>query len=189
MEKIDAIRRIETGYCIFEEIQREDSEPIMNLRMQRPNNHLKILDGSIDSQSKYYERYLALRNEGLEVYYKIFDRSRRKEIAGLVRVTELQDLDRFSWESLIFAESAPPHLILDAIVSVYKIGFEILNRQTCGPWGIPLGAEKIYRLHKKIGIAEEVSRDSEYINMKASREGYQNRRNFFSKLGYGQFKF
>jgi hypothetical protein len=189
MKKIDALRRIETGHCIFEEIQKEDSEPIINLRMQRPNNHLKILDGSVDSQNNYYERYLFLRNDGSEIYYKIFEKSQRKEIAGLVRVTELQNLDRFSWESLIFAERAPPHLILDAIVSVYKIGFEILNRQICGPWGIPLGAEKIYRLHKKIGIAEEVSRDSEYISMKASREGYQARRDFFSKLGYGQIKF
>lgn len=178
---------IETRFLFLEEISEADLQNIINLRRFKSNNHLSPISPSLEEQISYYNSYKIKRSENAEIYYKIIDKNNISDMAGLVRLTEINTPSKFSWESLIVADGAPPYIALDAMITIYRLGFEILEKTICGPWTIPIDAKNVYALHKKVGMAEEMSRDESYYHMIVTKESFNGRSNFFKKIGYGIF--
>lgn len=183
----NTLGNIETKFIFLKEICEADLQDIINLRRFKSNNHLSPISDSINQQIDYYNTYKIKSSENSEIYYKILDKSSPTTMAGLVRLTEINNPNKFSWESLIVADGAPPYTSLDAMMTIYRIGFEKLDRPICGPWTIPIKAKNVYGLHAKVGMAEEVSRDDNHYHMIVTKESFNRRFNFFKKIGYGLY--
>jgi hypothetical protein len=178
---------VETKHLILKEITEVDLKDIINLRRLRSNNHLSPISLNLGDQITYYEKYKIRRAENSEIYYKIIDKSNLSAIAGLVRLTEINNPIKFSWESLIMADGVAPYISLDAMMTIYRIGFETLQKESCGPWTIPIGAKNIYSLHTKVGMATEIYKDDKSYYMVVKKQDFFNRYSFFKKIGYGQY--
>jgi len=187
MNNTQPLSKIDTKYLILEEISEADLYGIIDLRTKKKDNHLTPINASIDAQLEYFNKYKIRRANGIEVYYKIINKAQPKIITGLVRLTEISTPDKFSWESLIVVDGSPPYISLDAMMTIYRIGFERLDKKSCGPWTIPINANTVLNLHKKVGMASEISRDNEAYYMVVSREAFLKRYDFFRKLGYGLY--
>ena len=74
---------------------------------------------------------------------------------------------------------------IDAIFTMYEIGFTIFNKEICGPWIVPINGEKIFQLHKKMAIATEVMKNTESHFFIVTKDSFLKRRNFFKKIGFG----
>ncbi len=181
------LNNIETKFIFLKEINETDLQDIINLRQFKSNNHLTPISPSLDAQLEYFKEYKIRRSKNSEIYYKIIDKSNLSKISGLVRLTEISNPNKFSWESLIVADGAPPYVSLDAMITIYRIGFEALNKTICGPWTIPINAKNVYSLHSKVGMAEEISRDESYYKMIVTREAFNRRFHFFKKIGFGLY--
>jgi hypothetical protein len=184
-----SLSTIQTKYIKLKEIDQFDLEDIIKLRTSKSNNHLSIISSSIDDQRSYYESYRMKRSIGAEIYYKIIDKNKPQKMSGLVRLTEIDNTKKFSWESLIVADGAAPYTSLDAIITIYRVGFEELQREVCGPWTIPIKAKNVYNLHVKIGMAEELSQDQKFYHMIVKKQRFLDKFEFFRKLGFGLYKF
>ncbi len=184
---LNFLSNIETKHIILKEITKADLKDIINLRRLRSNNHLSPISSSLSDQIAYYKKYKIRRAENSEIYYKIIDKSNLSAMAGLVRLTEVHDPIKFSWESLIMADGVAPHTSLDAMMTIYRIGFESLQKEICGPWTIPVDAKHIYSLHKKVGMVYEINRDDKFHYMVVRKQDFFNRYAFFKKIGYGLY--
>lgn len=179
---------LETKYFYLQEIELYDLQSVINLRLNKKNNFLSPISSSIDDQRYYYQDYKQKRLKNSEIYFKVTEKKNAKKIIGLVRLTEIDQLEKFSWESLIISDEAPPYASLDVIFSIYKIGFEILKKNVCGPWEIPIKAQHVYRLHKKMGMAIEINKNNNFYNMIVTKDSYDRKAEFYKKLGYGDLK-
>lgn len=180
---------VETKFLILKEITKVDLKDIINLRQSRSNNHLSPISSNLNDQLSYYDEYKRRRAENSEIYYKIIDKSNSSTMAGLVRLTKINDLNKFSWESLIVADGVAPYVSLDTMMTIYRIGFETLLKETCGPWTTPIDAKNVYGLHKKVGMASEVSKDEKFYYMVVKKQDFLVRYSFFKKLGFGLYNF
>ncbi len=181
------LNNVETKFIFLKEINEADLQDIINLRQLKSNNYLTPISPCLDAQLIYFKEYKTRRAKNSEIYYKIIDKSKLSQISGLVRLTEISNPNKFSWESLIVADGAPPYVSLDAMITIYRIGFETLNKTICGPWTIPINAKNVYSLHSKVGMAEEISRDESFYNMIVTKEAFNRRFQFFKKIGYGLY--
>ena len=181
------LTEIETKYLILRGIKESDLQDLISLRLLKKNNHLTPISPLLEDQLNYYQSYKKKMALGSEIYYKILDKKNPFELIGLVRLTEINSPNKFSWESFIVSDSAPPYIPLDAMMTIYRIGFEKLNKNICGPWTTPINAEKVINLHKKIGMAKEVSQDDHYHHMIVTKEAFFQRYGFFKKIGYGLY--
>jgi hypothetical protein len=66
---------------------------------------------------------------------------------------------------------------------VKEIGFELYQKETCGPWDVPKGATNILLFHKNAGIAEVVGEDDLYFKMYALRDKFFDRIDYFRERG------
>ena len=181
------LNNIETKFIFLKEISEADLQDIINLRQFRVNNHLTPISPSLDAQVAYFKEYKIRSSKNSEIYYKIIDKNNLSQISGLVRLTEINNPNKFSWESFIVADGVPPYVSLDAMITIYRIGFEKLNRSICGPWTIPINAKNVYSLHAKVGMAEEVAKDGHYYSMIVTKEAFNRRFHFLKKIGYGLY--
>lgn len=184
---VNTLNNIETQFIFLKEICETDLQAIIDLRRYKSNNHLTPISSSIEDQIAYYNIYKIKRSENSEIYYKILDKNHSSNVVGLVRLTEINHTSKFSWESLIVADGAPPFISLDAMMTIYRIGFEKLGRDFCGPWTIPIDAKNIRSLHEKVGMAQEVRKDEKYYYMVVTKESFKRRYDFFRKIGYGVY--
>lgn len=182
---LNTLNNIETQFIILKEICETDLQDIIDLRQFKSNNYLTPISASIEAQKAYYYGYQRKRSENSEIYYKILDKNDPVSMVGLVRLTEINHPNKFSWESLIVADGTPPFISLDAMMTIYRIGFEKLGRDICGPWTIPVNAKNVRSLHEKVGMAQEVQRDENYFYMVVTKENFKRRYDFFRKIGYG----
>ena len=177
-------KSFETNHLIFNEININDAELIIKIRNSNNKSVLKPISESVQSQREYINEYLIRNNDSKEIYYKVKDKLSDLYI-GLVRITELDCKFKFNWQSLIFTESIKPYFVIDAIVALYYVGFEIFGKMLCGPWEVPLHGDNVYKLHKKMNIASEVGKTQESYIFIVTREQFINKVNFFNKLGFG----
>ena len=180
---------VETKHLILKEITEVDLNDIINLRRLRSNNHLSPISSNLSDQIIYYKKYKIRRAENSEIYYKIIEKGNLSAMAGLVRLTEINNPIKFSWESLIVADGVAPYTSLDAMMTIYRIGFETLHKEICGPWTIPIDAKHLYNLHTKVGMASEINRDEKFYYMVVKKQDFLNRYSFFKKIGFGLYAF
>lgn len=182
---INDILKINTQYSILEELEENDLERLIEIRTGHKNSVLHKITNSIEEQEEYYKSYKKRFAAGDEVYYKIFDRKNPETISGLVRITELTKIEKFSWESFILDRNTSPLVAYDVMLTIFSIGFEIFEKNLCGPWDVPKEAKNILLFHKNAGISEVVGEDKLYFKMHALRNNFFNRINYFRDRGVG----
>ncbi len=135
-----------------------------------------------DRQVRHHERYFILRDPQTSVRH------------GAVRVTRLDDPTAVGWESLIVEPDASPTLAIDAILSVYSLAFQVLERQRLGPWRVRTSNAQMLRLHERLGFvspqsAKEPESTEEYTWLLVEAENFQRDFPRWSRLGFGQFRY
>lgn len=177
-------KSFETNHLIFDEIDVNNAELIIKIRNSNKKSVLKPISDSVQKQREYISEYLIRNADNKEIYYKVKDKLSNMYV-GLVRITELDCAYKFNWQSLIFTDLIKPYFVIDAIVALYYLGFEIFGKMLCGPWEVPLHGGNVYKLHKKMNIATEIGKSQESYIFIVTREEFINKVNFFNKLGFG----
>ena len=125
---------------------KSDADLIVKLRGRSKRNHLKAGASNIGDQLRYLENYNSNFLEKKEIYYKVFDKN-KNSYNGLVRITELNNKKKFNWESLVFAEGCTPMAPIDAMMCIYTIGFDFLDKDICGPWAVDKKHNEMMKIH------------------------------------------
>ena len=178
----------ETQHIIFDPINplsREDAELILNLRSRQSGNFLRQTSGGINEQLEYLQSYGVRNKLHQEIYFKLKDKQ-KDSFNGVVRLTNLNDEETFNWESLVFDENCTPIAPIDVMITIYKIGFEILKRKKCGPWDVDKRHERMMKIHEFCKMYSIDSEDKQYFHISVSMESYFANINRFNKLGLGR---
>jgi hypothetical protein len=175
---------IHTKLCVYTPITREDSSTIIDIRANNNKSVLNKISRSISQQNSYYDEYEKKFNDSIEIYFKVLEPLGKKPL-GLVRLTELNEDHRFNFQSLIFKETSPPFMSIDAIFTMYEIGFIKFDKDICGPWMVPREGKKIYNLHKKMDIATEVMANEKFYYFVVTKDRFLERREYFKNFGFG----
>jgi hypothetical protein len=177
---------LETTFIRMEEVGIEDALLVISLRSSRDDSALSPVSASISEQRNYLEKYSERRSRNEEVYLKIFSRDVPDNPVGLVRITELNAQDRFSWESLIIKKGVPPAVVLDTVVSIYSIGFITLGKSICGPWQVPASAPRVKKVHESMGMAELINENDDAFLFVVTRRAFQKKIGFFNRSNLGK---
>ena len=78
-------------------------------------------------------------------------------------------------------------MAIDLVFSVYKIGFMLLGKKICGPWGVRKDSSRVDRLHQVMNIAEKVSEDNEYWFYYVTIDSFLRSQKYFESRGFGNF--
>ena len=178
--------KIESGFCSLVEIEAEDSPRIVELRASRADNYLSREQPSLASQNLYYTNYLQRRNNKEEIYFKILQCDKQDTPCGLVRITKLECNERFSWESLVVEPGTSPLVTIDAIVTIYSIGFVTLGKQLCGPWRVLKAGLRVKALHEYMGMSNLIGDDAEYFTFLVTKSKFDKKISYFNKQGFGR---
>ncbi len=162
----------------------EDADFVIALRNRKLNNYLRTSSISLNEQMNYFKKYQLEYDGGEQIYYKIFDIS-RNSFNGIVRFTELNKVDKFCYESMVVKENISPVVPTDVVLSIYKIGFEKLDKQICGPFPVSKKNTRVLGWHKKLGMTEIINEDNEYFYLEISSKNYFNNIQKYNKLGLG----
>jgi hypothetical protein len=85
------------------------------------------------------------------------------------------------------SEKAPPFFSLDVMMTIYRIGFEHLDRRVCGPWTVPISAPHIFKLHNSIAMADIDSKDEKFFYMSIPQSKFLARFVFYKRMGFGLY--
>jgi len=176
---------LKTSNCVLQEVNIEDALNIVMLRNSREDSVLNKIDFDIKEQEKYLREYERKRNNGDEIYFKVLvnNDGGKANLSGLVRITELNERNRFCWESLIFKKEYSTYLPLDVMLTIYSIGFLTLEKNICGPWRVPKAGVKVKGLHDSVGMAELVDIEEANFVMIVSRIKFLEKIGFYRSMG------
>ena len=188
-DKLKALNStFESKFIIFEPINFEsllDAQLIVDLRSRESDNFLRPSSRDLNTQVTYLANYFKRNKLNKEIYYKLMDKT-KKDYNGLVRLTELNRKNVFNWESLVFSENCSPMAPIDVMISIYKIGFEFLNRSKCGPWDVNKKHEKMMKIHEFCKMFSIEDTNDEYYQISVNKRDYLSQINRFDKLGLGK---
>ena len=162
----------------------EDANFVIGLRSRKLNNFLKESSSSVKDQMNYFDNYQLEFDKGTEIYYKIWDIS-KNTYNGIVRITELNEIEKFCYESMVVKEGISPVVPTDVVLSIYHIGFEKLGKGLCGPFPVSKNNVRVLQWHKKIGMTEIVDEDREYLYLEISSNNYFAAVGKYKELGLG----
>ena len=178
---------IKGNFCHLYHVDINDAELIYDLRTNRKDSFLKPTQGNVEDQKKYLESYFERFAKKEEIYYKILDVKSQK-FSGIVRLTEINNDKIFNWQSFVVSENTSPNTPIDAMLMIYRIGFEFLNREICGPWIVDKNFIKMIKIHDFIKMAKIVDENEEYFFFAVKKTDYENNINRFLKMSYGGLK-
>ena len=188
LDKLFNSSKLSSKLVHFEKIKfdsESDAALIIKLRSRSKSNHLKAGSSSIDDQLKYLENYNYSYLEKNEIYYKIFDKN-KKAYNGLVRITELNNKKSFNWESLVFSEDCTPMAPIDVMLSIYKIGFDFLDRDVCGPWAVDKKHTEMMKIHDFCKMySYNDKKDQSYYWIHVEKKAFHREIDRFYSLGLG----
>jgi hypothetical protein len=170
----------------FESI--EDAKLILDLRSRKSNNYLKSGSTSLQDQIEYLRKYQSEFERREQIYFKIFDKS-KNSFNGLVRITELNKKNKFGWESMVVSEDVTPALPTDVMLSIFNIGFEKLEKQTCGPWVVTKENARVLLWHKKIGMSKICAEDENCFYLSVNSTDYFKHIDKYKTIGFGSAGF
>ena len=162
----------------------DDAKFIINLRNREFNNFLKESSSSLKDQLDYLQKYNTRYENGEEIYFKIFDIA-QQIYNGVVRITELNNIDSFGWESMVVKEDITPVVPTDVMLAIYSIGFERLRRKSCGPWEVSKDNVRVLKWHEKLGMTKIVNEDAQYFYLSVKDESYFSQIEKYNKIGIG----
>ena len=176
---------IKGNYAHLYHIEVNDSEDILKLRLEkRDDNFLMSTDDNLEKQIEYFHNYKKKFDRKEEIYFKIFDVS-RNEFSGFVRLTNINSKTDFNWESAILDKKSSPNLFLDLMLMIYRIGFDFLGREVCGPWRVRKDFKKMMKIHSLIGMAEIAHEDEEFYHVHVKKQNFQEKIVYFSHKHIG----
>jgi len=184
IERLFTTNPIKGAFCELHHIELSDAELIFDLRTKRKDSYLKATQGTTEDQRNYLSGYLERFAKKEEIYYKILDLKTQK-FSGILRLTELNDEKVFNWQSFVVSETTSPNMPLDAMLMVYRIGFELLKREICGPWEVDKDFAKMIKIHNFIKMAKIVGEKEKYFFFSVKKSDYLENINKFLKMGYG----
>ena len=176
---------IRSGLISMRPVVETDAKLIYDLRHSQRGKWLKPTSEDIRDQEQFISDYLTRFEKKDEVYYVIGDLCTGREV-GVTRITNLNSAELFGWESLITFEIASPGVAIDTIFLIYKIGFQLLGKKICGPWGVQKDNSRVNRLHQMMSIAEKVSEDNEHFYYLVSSQSFVARQKYFESRGFGK---
>ncbi len=186
IEKLFAANPIKGAFCELHHVDVNDAQLIYDLRTNRKDSFLKATGGTAQDQKKYIEGYLQRFKNREEIYYKILDLKTQK-FSGILRITELNDEKVFNWQSFVVSETTSPNVPIDAMLMVYRIGFEFLERETCGPWLVDKEFIKMIKIHDFIKMAKIVGEEGEKYHLFAVKKSdYEQNITRFMKMSYAK---
>lgn len=162
----------------------QDASFVIELRNRKLNNYLRVSNITLNDQMNYFRKYQLDFERGEQIYYKIFDVS-NNTFNGIVRFTELNKVGKFCYESMVVKEDISPVVPTDVVLSIYKIGFEKLDKKICGPFPVSKKNTRVLKWHKKLGMTEVINEDNEYFYLEISSKNYFNNVQKYNKLGLG----
>lgn len=166
----------------------DDASFIISLRNRKLNNFLKKSSNSLQDQMNYLKSYQLDFDRGKQIYFKIFDIS-KNIYNGVVRITELDEMHKFGYESMVVKEDINPVVPTDVMLAIYNIGFEKLERLSCGPFSVSKKNIRVLQWHERIGMTEIVDEDKEYFYLEISSENYFEIIRKYNKIGLGHFSY
>ena len=176
---------IKGNFAHLYHIDVNDSEDILKLRLEkRDDNFLMPTDDSIEKQIEYYHTYKKKFDQKEEIYFKIFDVT-RNEFSGFVRLTNINSKVDFNWESAILNKDSTPNLFLETMLMIFKIGFDFLGRDACGPWRVKKDFKKMMKIHSLVGMTEIAFEDEEFYHVQVRNQNYQQKINYYTKKNIG----
>lgn len=185
IDKLFSTNPVEGNFCSFYHVDINDAEFIYKLRTTRKDSFLKPTSGGVGDQKKYLEGYLQRFNNREEIYYKLYDPKLQKFV-GILRLTEIDQDNVFNWQSFVVIEDSSPNVPIDAMLMVYRMGFNYLNRQICGPWEVDKQFIKMIKIHKILDMAKIVSEKDKYYLFSVEHQNYEKNIGKFLKMGYGK---
>ena len=179
------ISPIKGNFAHFYHVDVNDSEYILKLRLEERNdNFLLSTDDSLEKQIEYFHAYKKKFDLQEEIYFKIFDVT-RNEFSGFVRLTKIKSKTDFNWESAVLDKKSSPNLFIDLMLMIYRIGFDFLERETCGPWKVKKEFKKMMKIHTIIGMTEIYDEDDEFYYIQVKKDKYQQKIDYFSRKKIG----
>lgn len=165
-----------------------DAEDILKLRTEeREDNHLMPTENSLQNQKEYLTIYKKRFDLQEEIYFKVFDVV-KKQFLGFVRLTEIQSKNSFGWESVVLDKTSSPNLFVDLMLMIFKIGFDYLERDICGPWKVSKEFKKMMKIHEFIGMTEIMTENENFYELIVRKERYLERANYFKRKNLGLIK-
>lgn len=162
-----------------------DANLILKLRTEeRDDNHLMSTEKSLHRQKEYLVNYKKKFELQEEIYYKVYD-VQKKQFLGFVRLTRIQSKDSFSWESAVLDKSSSPNLFLDLMLMIFKIGFDYLDRDVCGPWKVKKQFKKMMRIHEIVGMTETIMESEDFYEVLVKKENYKRKIDGFNRKNLG----
>ena len=70
------------------------------------------------------------------------------------------------------------------MLTIYKLGFEYLNRKICGPWDVHKSHKSMQKIHKIIGMAKRIAEDDIYYKYAVLKQDYFKFIRKFEHLGF-----
>ena len=174
---------LETDKCKFIQVGITDAEFIFNLRKNHNASFLRVSGEKIADQENYLQNYRLNFLNREEIYYKIWNKSANK-FEAVVRLTELNNDKIFNWESLISIPGSDPTTPIEIMLTIYKVGFEDLGRDMCGPWDVNKDHFSMQKIHKLVGMAKPTSYDETYIKYSVKKDDYDQQKAKFLNLGF-----
>lgn len=185
MDKLFKTKIIKGEFAHFHHISMEDASLIYKLRSRKKNNYLHETSGNIEDQKKYLKSYFKRFEKREEIYFKVFD-VKKSNFMGVLRLTELNSESVFNWESAVFDEESSPNLFIDSMLMIYRIGFEYLKKNQCGPWKVKKDFDNMMKIHKIIKMAKSLSSDEKYFHVAVKKKDYFDNIDRFLKIKFAR---
>ena len=188
ISKLFKTEPIKGNFAHFYHIDIEDAEFILKLRTEeRKDNYLMSTDKNLEKQKEYLisSRKKFLLEE--EIYFKIYDLAKNK-FSGFVRLTEIQSETNFGWESAVLDKSSSPNLFIDVMLMIYRIGFDFLGRDLCGPWKVKKGFQKMMKIHEIIGMVDIINENEDHYEISVQKEKYREKIDYYLARGLGSIQ-
>lgn len=125
MNRSDRLSSIAGPNLAFRLIRPGDADYVFGLRTDPDYNlYLSKVQGTVEDQRRWIERYVAREADGGELYYVIERRDGRP--CGVVRLYEIGPRD-FTWGSWVLDASKPAKAALESAYLIYVIAFDRLG--------------------------------------------------------------
>jgi hypothetical protein len=178
--------QFECNFVQFRRATLSDAEFIYDLRRTDTRQTLSPIREGVGHQKQYLIDLQADNERAMTERYFILEDCISNTSVGTVRLTELRDESRMGWESLIIREGTRPQIAVDAIFSVYRFCFELLERPLLGPWRVLNSNSQMIRIHQLMDFAVVVDRSKETLWYAVTAESYAIQRGKWLNRGFGK---
>jgi len=156
---LENLARIDGFGLSFRLIQPDDAGFIFGLRTDSSfNRHLSKVQGTVEDQRLWIDRYKDREAAGLELYY-IIERL-GSDRCGAVRLYNMTGTD-FEWGSWILNHDKPPKAALESATLIYHIAFDLLHLKATN-FEVRRDNSNTLAFHRRYGAVETRS-DAENI--------------------------